>query len=153
MNDSTAGTQTPAVESVTPSARPTTPRRFAAIAGLVAGALAVTIGMFVAGVIDVVSPIDAVGSEFIDRVPPWLKELAIQWFGTNDKLALRTGIIATLAIAALIVGVLAARRLVVGVIGIAAFGVVGALAAIHRPGESTAAGMPPLIGAAIGNPM
>ena len=33
--------------------------------------LGVTTGMFVAGVIDAVSPIDAVGSEFIDRVPPW----------------------------------------------------------------------------------
>ena len=56
------------------------------MAGLVAGAVAVTIGMLAAGVIDVVSPIDAVGSEFIDRVPPWLKDLAIRWFGTNDKL-------------------------------------------------------------------
>jgi DMSO/TMAO reductase YedYZ molybdopterin-dependent catalytic subunit len=152
MKDST-GPDSPELVTVPSAKAPATPRRFAAIAGLVAGALAVTIGMFVAGVIDVVSPIDAVGSEFIDRVPPWLKELAIQWFGTNDKLALRTGIIATLAIAALIVGVLAARRLVVGVIGIGVFGVVGALAAIHRPGESTAAGMPPLIGAAVGIPL
>ena len=100
--------------------------------------------MFVAGVIDVVSPIDAVGSEFIDRVPPWLKELAIQWFGTNDKLALRIGIVITLAIAALIVGVLAVRRLIVGVVGIGVFGLIGALAAAHRPGESAAAALPPL---------
>ena len=85
------------------------PRRFGAVAGMVAGAVAVTVGMLSAGVIDVVSPIDAVGSEFIDRVPPWLKELAIRWFGTNDKVALRIGIFATLGIAALIVGMLAAR--------------------------------------------
>ena len=70
------------------------------------------------GIIDVVSPIDAVGSEFIDRVPPWLKDLAIRWFGTNDKMALRAGIVVTLAIAALIVGVVAVRRPLAGAVGI-----------------------------------
>ncbi len=48
---------------------------------------------------------------------------------------------------------MAVRRLVVGVIGIAAFGFVGALAALHRPGESAAAALPPLIGAAVGIPL
>jgi sulfite oxidase len=107
-------------------------------------------GMLLAGIIDVVSPIDAVGSEFIDRVPPWLKELAIQWFGTNDKLALRTGIIVVLAIASLIVGFLAVSRKIAGVIGIGLFGLIGALAAWHRPSESASAALPSLIGAAIG---
>ena len=120
-------------DSVPP--RSPTPRPYGATAGVVAGAVAVTVGMFTAGVMAVVSPIDAVGSEFIDRVPPWLKELAIQWFGTNDKLALRTGIIITLAIAAVIVGVLATRWLIAGVIGISAFGLTGALAAWHRQGR------------------
>jgi DMSO/TMAO reductase YedYZ molybdopterin-dependent catalytic subunit len=133
--------------------RSPTPRPYGALAGVVAGAVAVTIGMFTAGVMDVVSPIDAVGSEFIDRVPPWLKELAIQWFGTNDKLALRTGIIITLAIAAVIVGVLATRWLIAGVIGISAFGLIGALAAWHRPGESVSAALPPLVGTAVGIPL
>ena len=129
------------------------PRTYGALAGVVAGAVAVTTGMLVAGIIDVVSPIDAVGSEFIDRVPPWLKEMAIQWFGTNDKLALRVGIIVTLAVAAAIVGYLAARRPIAGAIGIGLFGLVGALAALHRPGESASAALPPLIGTAIGIPL
>ena len=147
----------PAAETVT--FQPTTvtpqvmPRRYGVVAGLVAGAVAVTTGMLVAGIIDVVSPIDAVGSEFIDRVPPWLKELAIQWFGTNDKLALRVGIIVTLAVAAAIVGYLAARRPIAGTIGIGLFGVVGALAALHRPGASASAVLPPLIGTTIGIPL
>ena len=110
-------------------------------------------GMLVAGIIDVVSPIDAVGSEFIDRVPPWLKRLAIRWFGTNDKLALRAGIIVILAMAAVVVGFFAARRMVVGVIGIAVFGVVGALAAWHRPGESIGSALPSLLGASVGIPL
>ena len=133
--------------------RSPTPRGYGSLAGVVAGALAVTTGMLAAGVIDVVSPIDAVGSEFIDRVPPWLKELAIRWFGTNDKLALRVGIVVTLAIAALLVGLLAVRRLLAGVIGIGVFGLIGALAAVHRPGESAAAALPPLIGTAVGIPL
>ena len=136
-----------------PPGRDTAPRLYGTAAGLVAGAVAVTTGMLVAGIIDVVSPIDAVGSEFIDRVPPWLKELAIQWFGTNDKLALRTGIIVVLAIASLIVGFLAVGRKVAGVIGIGLFGLIGALAAWHRPGESASAALPSLFGAAIGIPL
>src|SRR6476620_2356672 len=110
-----------------------TPPLYGALAGLVAGGL------------DVVSPIDAVGSEFIDRVPPWLKDQAIRWFGTNDKLALRAGIIVVLAIAALIVGYLATRWKIAGAIGIGAFGVVGALAAWHRPDASIGAALPSLI--------
>lgn len=126
---------------------------YGCVAGLVAGAVAVTVGMLVAGVIDVVSPIDAVGSEFIDRVPPWLKEQAIQWFGTNDKLALRIGIVVVLGIAALIVGLLAVRHVVIGAIGIWLFGLIGARAAWRRPGESFAAAVPSVIGAAIGIPL
>src|SRR3954452_3882941 len=109
--------------------RSQTPPMYGALAGLVAGGVAVTTGMVVAGILDVVSPIDAVGSEFIDRVPPWLKDLAIQWFGTNDKIALRTGIISVLGIAALIVGFLSTRWKIAGVIGIGAFGLIGAIAA------------------------
>ena len=148
---------TPPDEAATP--QPTTvalraiPRRYGALAGLIAGAVAVTSGMLVAGIVKVASPIDAVGSEFIDRVPPSLKELAIQWFGTNDKLALRVGIVVTLAVAAAIVGYLAARRPMAGTIGIGVFGIVGALAALHRPSESVAAVLPAIIGTAIGIPL
>ena len=58
-------------------------RKISASVGLVAGSLAVTTGMVVAALGNVASPIDAVGSSFIDRTPRWLKELAIDWFGTN----------------------------------------------------------------------
>ena len=126
---------------------------YGSLAGFVAGAVAVTVGMLVAGIIDVVSPIDAVGSEFIDRVPPWLKEQAIEWFGTSDKLALRIGIVVVLGIAALIVGFLAVRHAIVGAIGIGLFGLIGALAAWHRPGESGLAALPSVTGATIGIPL
>lgn len=123
------------------------PRTFVAIAGLVAGALAVTVGMLVAAITEVVSPIDAVGSEVIDRAPLWLKEQAIEWFGTDDKLALRVGIVGILALAAVRVGMLAARRIWWGVAGIGMFGLVGSFAAAHRPGEGAAAAVPSILGA------
>lgn len=99
-----------------------------AIAGLVCGALAVGVGMLAAALTGVASPIDAVGSEVIDAAPRWLKELAIQWFGTADKVALRIGIIVLLAIAAALLGAAAVRRPWAGVTGFALFGVIGALA-------------------------
>ena len=126
------------------------PRRFAALAGVVAGGAAVTLGMLVAAITDVVSPIDAVGSEVIDRSPRWVKEFAIEEFGTDDKLALRIGIITILAVAAVAVGIAAARRSWAGAVGIGAFGLVGALSAAHRPGESLGAGVPSVIGAIAG---
>ena len=76
---------------------PRTPRRdrwttrlCAALAGLLAAALALGVGDLFAGLFrDVQSPRDAVGAEFIDRTPIWLKNFAIEQFGTNDKVALR----------------------------------------------------------------
>ena len=126
------------------------PRSSAAVAGIAAGGLAVMVGTLVAAITEVVSPIDAVGSEVIDRVPPWVKERAIQWFGTDDKLALRVGIVTILALAAVGVGLLAARRMWWGVAGIAAFGVVGALAATDRPNQTIGAAFPSILGAVAG---
>lgn len=126
------------------------PRSSAAVAGIAAGGLAVTVGMLVASITKVVSPIDAVGSEVIDHVPLWVKEQAIEWFGTDDKVALRVGIVSILALAAIGVGLLAARRIWWGVAGIAVFGVVGSLAAINRPTQTIGAAVPSVLGAVAG---
>lgn len=129
---------------------PVIPRRYAALGGLLAGAVAVATGMLLASLGGSGSPLDSVGSEFIDRVPPWLKELAIRWFGTNDKLALRVGIVAVLAAIAPLVGLVGARRRLAGPAGIAGFGLIGAAAALHRPGAGWASALPSLLGAAVG---
>ncbi len=106
--------------------------------------------MFFAAITDVVSPIDAVGSEVIDRAPKWLKNYAIETLGTNDKLALRVGIITILGIAALGFGAASVRRWWIGTAGIALFGIVGAASAVHRPGESGGAAVPSVLGAIVG---
>jgi DMSO/TMAO reductase YedYZ molybdopterin-dependent catalytic subunit len=75
-----------------------------ALAGLAVGGVA-------AGVLGTrQTPVVAIGSAFIDRVPPWLKDLAVNWFGTHDKTALRVGILVVLLALAAVGGVLAVRR-------------------------------------------
>ena len=137
----------PSTEGTT---QPTIPRRFGALAGLAAGALAVALGMFFAAITDVVSPIDAVGSEVIDRAPKWLKIYAIETFGTNDKLALRIGIITILGVAALALGAGSVRRWWIGTAGIGLFGIIGAAAAANRPRESGGSAVPSVLGAIVG---
>ncbi len=95
-------------------------------------------------------PRSSVGSEVIDRVPKWLKNLAIDLFGTNDKTALRVGIVTILAIASATFGHLARRRFPVGVVGFAAFAVIGVAAALHRPNQPGRAAVAPIVGAFAG---
>jgi DMSO/TMAO reductase YedYZ molybdopterin-dependent catalytic subunit len=121
-----------------------------AIAGLVTGALATAIGMLLAAMMDVVSPIDAVGSTFIDHTPRWLKEWAIRSFGTDDKTVLRLGIVVVLALAAVVIGMAALRRRWAAWAGFAAFGVVGAVAAVRRPDQTAGAALPSIVGAIVG---
>ncbi len=71
---------TPAPGEDTAEIDPTAPRRDGATApawaarlsGFLAGAAAIAIGLVVAAVMDVDSPLNAVGSEFIDHTPKWL---------------------------------------------------------------------------------
>ncbi len=121
-------------------------------AGLVSAGSAVAVGLFAAALLDVDSPLNAVGSEFIDRTPKWLKDLAIDWFGTNDKLALRVGMVATIAALSLVVGMVARRRPLIGAAAIAVFGLAGAVVAANRPGPAgdLRSAIPAMIGTVCG---
>lgn len=126
------------------------PRWAAAMGGLAVGTLAVTTGMLVASLADRPSPIDAVGSSFIDRTPRWLKELAIDAFGTNDKTALRVGIVLVLAVTSMALGAASRRGVRPLVVGVGVFAVVGALSTAERPGSNAITVIAPLIGAIVG---
>ncbi len=116
-----------------------------AIAGVLALAAALGVGQLVAGLTGASgSPVVAVGQLQIDHTPPWLKNFAITEFGSNDKLALVTGIIAVLAIFAALIGVLAVRRLAYGMAGLAVFAVIGITAAATRPTATVASLLPTL---------
>ena len=83
-----------------------------AIAGLLAGAVAVGAGQLAAGITGAGgSPVVAVGQLQIDFTPAWLKNFAISEFGSHDKLVLVSGILVVLALFAAVLGSLAMRRL------------------------------------------
>jgi len=109
----------------------TTTRLEAALAGLTAGAAGLGTASLVAGFSGRLrSPVFEVGDRVVDAVPSWLKDLAISWFGTGDKVALLIGIGSMLAVYAAVLGVVALRRsMTLGYIGAVLFGLVGALSA------------------------
>lgn len=132
-------------------------KRWVAALGAAAGIIAALVALGVAELIAGLSrtwrsPIIDVGDRVIDNVPPYLKDFAIEKFGTNDKPALLIGIGATLVVYAAVLGAVAfVRRLRVGVIAIATFGVIGALAArSNRAGGSIDDAIPTVVGAAVG---
>jgi DMSO/TMAO reductase YedYZ molybdopterin-dependent catalytic subunit len=129
----------------------TTSRRYAALAGITAAAVAIGIAEPVAVLTGPRSaPLVAVGGVIVDAVPESLKHLAIDLFGTADKIALLVGTALLLGGFAALFGVLAARRLALGLAGIAAFGAIGVAAALTRPGADLADALPSLVGAGLG---
>jgi len=121
-----------------------------AVAAVVSAFLALAVGSLVAAITDVVSPLNAVGGEFIDHTPRWLHDWAIEQFGTNDKAVLKLGMWVTIFVFAAVLGALAVRRPWIGAVGFGVFGLVGAFVAVNRPASSAGAAIPPLIGAAVG---
>jgi DMSO/TMAO reductase YedYZ molybdopterin-dependent catalytic subunit len=109
----------------------------AAGAGLAAGEVAAASGR------QMRSPVVSVGNRVIDSAPPWLKDWAIDVFGTGDKAALLAGTIALLAGFAAGIGVLAARRHPAwGAGGVMLFGAAGLAAAAGEPTGGAARALP-----------
>ena len=124
-----------------------------ALAGVVAAVVALGVAELIAGLRAVWrSPVIDVGDRVVDNVPPFLKDFAIEKFGTNDKLALLVGIGVALVVYAAVIGALAFRRRIeIGLVGIGAFGLIGAYAAVtNRAGGSLDDAIPTVIGAAAG---
>jgi DMSO/TMAO reductase YedYZ molybdopterin-dependent catalytic subunit len=116
-----------------------------AVAGVLAGAVALGIGQLVAGITGASSsPVVAVGQLQIDFTPPWLKNFAIQEFGSDDKLVLVSGILVVLGLFAAGIGALATRRLAFGMAGLGVFAAVGLIAAATRPNATFATLLPTL---------
>lgn len=124
-----------------------------ALSGLIVAVVALGVAELVAGLHrSWRSPILDVGDRVIDNVPPAIKDLAIEWFGTQDKLALLIGIGVLLAIFAAAIGVATAvGRIRLAMVGIAAFGVIGVTLAVTRPvSGSIDDALPTLIGVTLG---
>ena len=124
---------------------------FGAAAGLIAALVALGVAQLVAAVVrPVAAPVIAVGGEVIDASPVWLKDFAIRTFGTNDKPVLIGSILAMLVVLAAVSGILALRHRAFGLAGIAILALVGAGAALARPGSGPLSVLPSLVGAAVG---
>jgi DMSO/TMAO reductase YedYZ molybdopterin-dependent catalytic subunit len=122
-------------------------KRYPALAGVAAAAVALGLGELVASLVSARSaPLVAVGSAVIDAAPGPVKDFAIGLFGTNDKLALQIGTAVVLFVIAAGLGILAARRLWVGLLGIAAFAAIGAASALTRGGADVTWAIPSIVG-------
>jgi DMSO/TMAO reductase YedYZ molybdopterin-dependent catalytic subunit len=140
-----------------PAAGPTDrPRRWTswllgAVSGLIAGAVGLGVAEIVAAAsTSLQSPVLDVGDRVVDGVPNSVKELAIEWFGTNDKIALLVGIGALLTVYAIVLGlVLQTKRWVWAIAGTAVFGLVGAYASQSTRRDAPWYGIVPSIAGAI----
>ncbi len=108
------------------------------MAGFVAGGLAAALGIAVAelmaGLVQgAPSLVIAIGDLVIANQPPGAKDLIVELFGTNDKLALNVGIILASVLVAGLLGVAGRRRWGVPVAGFSAAGLVGLVAALAQP--------------------
>ncbi|GAA1601480.1 molybdopterin-dependent oxidoreductase [Actinoplanes couchii] len=122
----------------------------AGLAGVVAAGAALGIAEVVAALTgNRSSPLVAVGGVVVDHVPAPVKDFGIAVFGVHDKTALLVGTALLLAGYAFGTGLLARRRWWFAVAGVALFGLVGAVAAVTRPGAGTVAAVPSLVGAAV----
>ncbi|GAA1649063.1 molybdopterin-dependent oxidoreductase [Georgenia ruanii] len=95
-------------------------------------------------------PVAAVAGVFIDNTPLWLKELAIGWFGTHDKLALGVGIGVVMLLLAVAAGLEERRRRYSGGAVVVVLGLVAALATVTRPDGGWVAAWPVLVSAVAG---
>jgi DMSO/TMAO reductase YedYZ molybdopterin-dependent catalytic subunit len=128
----------------------TTREAAGALAGLLAGAVALGVSELTAAATGARgAPVVAVGETAINLTPIPVKEFAITHFGTHDKEALIAGILIMLAGFAAVIGLLALRRLAFGLAGLAAFAAVGVAAAIRLPAAAPADIVPTLAGAAV----
>ncbi|MER5648886.1 molybdopterin-dependent oxidoreductase [Streptosporangium sp. NPDC002524] len=118
-----------------------------ALIGLVSGAVAVAVSLLVAGLVKPAAfPVVAVGNTVVDLTPAPLKEWAIRTFGESDKTVLLAGIFLILAAIAAALGRAAVRDLRYGLAGLAAFGLIGVLAVLTRPGSGLMDVVPTLAG-------
>ena len=121
-----------------------------AVFGFLSGAATLSIASLLAALLSTWSAVDAVGSSFIDRTPAWLRDLAIEWFGDDNKTALRIGIFAVLAALALTLGVASRTSPTPILLGIAFLTVLGAVAISERPGNIDRAIGALVLGSAVG---
>ncbi|MGR0162034.1 molybdopterin-dependent oxidoreductase [Paenarthrobacter nitroguajacolicus] len=130
--------------------RPVKPALWAAAAGIAAGAAGIAAGELTAGLLSpLVSPVTALGGAVIDAVPPGLKDLAVQLFGTADKIVLVACIVGVAGILAALAGYLERRRSGWGLALAGVAGAAGLTAVVTRAQASPQAALAPIVAAVV----
>ncbi|MBT2587514.1 molybdopterin-dependent oxidoreductase [Arthrobacter sp. ISL-95] len=126
------------------------PALWAAAAGVAAGAAGIAAGELTAGLLSpLVSPVTALGGAVIDAVPPGVKDLAVQLFGTADKIVLVACIVAVAGILAALAGLLERRRTGWGLALAGLAGAAGLTAVVTRAQSSPQAALAPIVAAIV----
>lgn len=122
------------MDTDTDSSAPGRPRWPLGLAGAIAGGVALAASELAAGAAaGLPSLVSGVATFVIDTVPPPVKDLAIELFGTADKLVLAVGIIVTTLGLGFVAGRLSTRSSAVIPGVFVGFGLMGALAAARTP--------------------
>lgn len=112
---------------------PRLPWLVGALIGVIGIGSAVAAGQLLAGFLGTgASPYLAVGNAFVDRTPGWLKEFAVSTFGTDDKLALLSGMGVVLFLLGALAGVLSRRTATPGTVFAVVLGLVAVIAVLSR---------------------
>ncbi|MFC4127762.1 molybdopterin-dependent oxidoreductase [Nocardia rhizosphaerae] len=123
----------------------------AMVAATAAAGTVLGVGHLVAAVVAPgASPFFVLGATVVDHTPKWLKDSAIRWFGTNDKLALAITMGVVMVIVAALIGLLARRNVVLAAGLLGGLGVVVASLALLRPVATPLWAVPALVGAGAG---
>ncbi|MFD9699338.1 molybdopterin-dependent oxidoreductase [Lentzea sp. NPDC059081] len=123
----------------------------AAATGLLALLAALAAGHLVAALVDPqASPYLAVGNAAIDLTPSWLKDFAVNTFGTADKLALLTGMAIVLAGIGVAAGLASRTSPTPGTVVAIVLGGIGLGAVITRSDVGQLAILAPIASAAAG---
>lgn len=126
------------------------PALWAAAAGVAAGAAGIAAGELAAGLLSpLVSPVTALGGAVIDAVPPGVKDLAVQLFGTADKIVLVACIVSVAGILAALAGILERRRTGWGLALAGLAGAAGLTAVVTRAQASPQAALAPIVAAIV----
>ncbi len=126
-------------------------KKLGAVLGLLATAVGLAAAELVVGLVQgSSSPVVPVGQKFIDWTPKWLKDWAIEQFGTSDKAVLVSGALIVVLGLGAVVGILMMRGERAGAFALTGvIGVVGAWAVLIRPDPTIAKLLPTIVGTGV----
>jgi DMSO/TMAO reductase YedYZ molybdopterin-dependent catalytic subunit len=127
------------------------PAAMAALAGVAAAAVVLSVAELIGAFFTArATPVIALGSTFIDFTPLWMKNFAVDTFGTNDKAALFAGMGLTIFLLACVLGVVAYRKWALGVAGVLLMGAVIVASVVTRAGVKPLDAIPTVLGTVAG---